>query len=314
MRVVFMGTPDFAVPTLRALCENGYDVIGVFTQPDRPKGRGGKLTQSPVKEYAVSRGIPVYQPVKIRRDGVDDLRALAPDAVVTAAFGQILSQEVLDIPPMGTVNVHASLLPRHRGASPVHWAVLQGDPYTGITTMLSDKGIDTGDTLLSVRTPIAPEDTTETLLVRLAAMGAELLIETLRCLEAGDCPRAPQDAALATYDPMLSKEMGELHLSEPADALLRRVRAMVPWPCAFLALPGGALKVWAAAKSPLPADKAAPGTILRADPKQGLVLACGDGALELLELQAPGCKRMSAQAYLLGHPLQIGQKIDEVTL
>lgn len=314
MRVVFMGTPEFAAPSLTALCDHGYDVVGVFTQPDRPKGRGGKLAQSPVKELAVARGIPVFQPQRIRRDGVDDLRALAPDVVVTAAFGQILSQEVLDIPPLGTVNVHASLLPRHRGASPVHWAILQGDAETGVTTMLSDAGIDTGDMLLSVRTPILPEDTAATLLERLSGLGAELMLETLRRLQAGDCPRAAQDEARSTYDPMLSKEMGELRLDEPVDALLRRVRAMNPWPCAFLPLSGGALKVWRAAASALPPQGAAPGTVLAADAQRGLVLACGDGAMEIAELQAPGSKRMPARAYLLGHPIRTGILIDEVTL
>ncbi len=314
MRVVFMGTPEFSVPTLQALYENGYEVVGAFTQPDRPKGRGSKVTQSPVKEYALAHGIPVYQPVKIRRDGVDDLRALAPDVVVTAAFGQILSQEVLDIPPMGTVNVHASLLPRHRGASPVHWAILQGDAETGVTTMLSDKGIDTGDTLLTARTPITPEDTAETLLDRLSRIGAALLIETLTRLQAGDCPRAKQDDSASTYDPMLSKEMGELRFTEPLDALLRRVRAMDPWPCAYIALPGGALKVWRATASDEPTDGATPGTVLRADKQRGLIVACEGGAMAIVELQAPGGKRMPARAYLLGHPIAPGINMNEVTL
>ena len=159
MRIVFMGTPEFAVPSLRALCEHGYEVAGVFTQPDRPRGRGNRLSPSPVKEYALSQGIPVFQPEKIRRDGVDDLRALAPDLCVTAAFGQILSQEILDIPPMGSVNVHASLLPRHRGSAPINWAILQGDRQAGVTTMMMARGIDTGDMLMKAATDILPGET-----------------------------------------------------------------------------------------------------------------------------------------------------------
>ena len=168
MRIVFMGTPEFAVPSLRALCEHGYEVVGVFTQPDRPRGRGNKLSPSPVKEYALTQGIPVFQPEKIRRDGVDDLRALAPDLCVTAAFGQILSQEILDIPPMGSVNVHASLLPRHRGSAPINWAILQGDRQAGVTTMMMARGIDTGDMLLAASTDILPGETAGELTVRLS--------------------------------------------------------------------------------------------------------------------------------------------------
>ena len=193
MRIVFMGTPEFAVPSLAALCENGYEVVGVFTQPDRPKGRGKKLTPSPVKVEAEKHGIPVYQPERIRRDGVEDLRALAPDLCVTAAFGQILSQEVLDIPTIGTVNVHASLLPRHRGSAPIAWGILQGDKEAGITTMMTDKGIDTGDMLLKRSVEIGPQETCGELTERLSHVGAALLIETLRGLEDGTLQRVPQD-------------------------------------------------------------------------------------------------------------------------
>ena len=185
MKVVFMGTPEFSVPILRALVENGYEVAGVFTQPDKPKGRGGKVQMTPVKEYALSQNIPVFQPLKIRKDGLDDLKSLAPDLCVTAAFGQILSQEVLDVPKIGTVNVHTSLLPRHRGAAPVQWTVWQGETVTGVTTMFTDAGIDTGDILLQRETPIGPEETAGELTERLSHLGGELLIETLRRIEAG---------------------------------------------------------------------------------------------------------------------------------
>ena len=311
LRVVFMGTPDFSVPTLEALIASGYEVAGVFTQPDKPKGRGGKVQFSPVKEAALRHGIPVIQPKKIRLDGVEPLRALKPDVCVTAAFGQILSEEVLSIPPMGTVNVHASLLPRHRGASPVHWAILQGDEKTGVTTMLSDKGIDTGDMLLKAECPILPEDTAGTLLEKLADMGAKLLVETLRRLEAGDCPREKQDASLATYDAMLSKEMGLVDFASPTRDCLLRVRAMNPWPCAYAALAEGALKLWRAAKAD---GGGVPGTVLAADKARGLVVATGDGAMEIQELQAPGGKRMDARAFLLGHPIETGIALSEVRL
>ena len=191
MRTVFMGTPEFAVPCLESLAEAGYETVGVFTQPDRPRGRGNKVTPSPVKVCAEKYGIPVFQPEKIRRDGVEDLRALKPDLCVTAAFGQILSQEILDIPPLGNINVHASLLPRHRGSAPVAYAILQGDQTAGVTTMMMDRGIDTGDMLLKAETEIGERETCAELTERLSRMGAELLIRTIRALEEGTLERIP---------------------------------------------------------------------------------------------------------------------------
>ena len=314
LRVVFMGTPEFSVPSLEALVEAGYEVVGVFTQPDRPKGRGGKTQASPVKEYAVKQGIPVFQPLKIRADGLEDLKALAPDLCVTAAFGQILSQAVLDIPRLGTVNVHASLLPRHRGAAPVQWAVLQGDGETGITTMLTDKGIDTGDMLLKAVCPIGEDDTAGALLERLARMGAVLLIETITKLENGICPREKQSEVDATYDAMLSKEMGLLDFSEGTAVCLRRVRAMNPWPCAYARLGEGVLKIWQARAAVGVFPQAAAGTVLCADTKQGLVVATQDGAVEFLEIQAPNAKRMEAKAFLRGHEMGAGKPLHEVKI
>lgn len=312
VRVVFMGTPEFAVPSLAALLGGEDQVVGVFTQPDRPKGRGGKVTMSPVKELAMERGVPVFQPSRIRVDGVEDLRVLKPDLCVTAAFGQILSQEVLDIPPMGTVNVHASLLPRHRGAAPVQWAILQGDSETGVTTMLTDQGIDTGDMLLKARCPITEEDTAGTLLNKLSHIGAELLMETVVGLKNANCPREKQMEEDATYDPMLRKEMGLLHFAEGIQLCLRRVRAMDPWPCAYASLAEGVLKVWRAAAAQGEFSPAVPGTILAADAKSGLVVATADGAMELLEVQAPNGKRMDARAFLRGHALETGKLLHEV--
>ena len=311
MRVVFMGTPDFSVPTLQALIDAKYDVVGVFTQPDRPKGRGGKVQMSPVKELALKHDIPVFQPLKMRLDGLEPLRELKPDICVTAAFGQILSQEVLDVPPMGTVNVHASLLPRHRGAAPIQWSILCGDAVAGVTTMFSDKGIDTGDMLLKVETPISEDDTAGTLTDRLAQMGAELLVESLQKLEAGTCPREKQDESQSTYDPKITKELGCLDFSEGADKCLLRVRAMSPWPCAYTELAEGVLKVWRARKADVPADAPA-GTVLRANKKDGLVIAVSDGAIELCEIQAPNARRMDARAFLLGHPIEEGISLKEV--
>ncbi len=308
-----MGTPAFAVPPLEALIEAGHEVAGVFTQPDRPKGRGGRVQMSPVKEVALAHGIPVFQPLKIRKDGVEALRALAPELCVTAAFGQILSQEVLDVPTMGTVNVHASLLPRHRGPAPVNWAILMDEPETGVTTMLTDKGIDTGDMLLRTVTPISPEDTAGTLLARLSRMGAELLTETVERLRRGDCPREKQDEALMTYEPKLTKELGEIDFAEPTRRSLCRVRAVDPWPGAYAALDGGVLKVWRASAVE-GAPKATPGTVLWADAKRGLAVATGDGAMELAEIQAPNAKRMDARAYLRGHAIPAGQPLCEVQL
>ena len=308
MRIVFMGTPEFAVPSLRALCEHGYEVVGVFTQPDRPKGRGNKLTPSPVKEYALAQGIPVFQPEKIRRDGVDDLRALAPDLCVTAAFGQILSQEILDIPPMGSVNVHASLLPRHRGSAPINWAILQGDRQAGVTTMMMARGIDTGDMLLKAATDILPGETAGELTLRLSEIGASLLLETLQGMTDGSVKPIPQDEAQMTYDPMLTKQMGIIDWSESAEAIVNRIHGLNPWPGCSTAIQGGRLKLLRAKTA---CGSGAPGEILSADVKAGLVIACGSGAAEIVQLQAPGGKPMNARDYLRGHALAVGTVLKE---
>lgn len=308
MRIVFMGTPEFAVPSLQALCENGYQVVGVFTQPDRPKGRGNKMAASPVKEYAASQGIPVYQPLRIRRDGVEDLKALAPDLCVTAAFGQILSQEILDIPPMGNINVHASLLPRHRGSAPINWAILQGDKQAGVTTMMMDKGIDTGDMLLKSATDILPGETAGELTQRMSRMGAELLLETLKELQAGTLARIPQDENAMTYDPMLDKAMGVVDWSMPAQDIVNRIHGLNPWPGCSTAWQGGRLKLL---RAQLAQSAGQPGEIIAADAKTGLTIACGAGAVNILQLQAPGGKPMNAKDYLRGHPMAVGTVLKE---
>ena len=308
MRIVFMGTPEFAVPSLRALCEHGYEVAGVFTQPDRPRGRGNRLSPSPVKEYALSQGIPVFQPEKIRRDGVDDLRALAPDLCVTAAFGQILSQEILDIPPMGSVNVHASLLPRHRGSAPINWAILQGDRQAGVTTMMMARGIDTGDMLMKAATDILPGETAGELTSRLSEIGASLLLDTLRGMESGEVKPIPQDESKMTYDPMLTKQMGVIDWTEPAEAIVNRIHGLNPWPGCSTAIQGGRMKLL---RAKVAGGSGAPGEILSADVKDGLVIACGEGAVEIVQLQAPGGKPMGARDYLRGHALTVGTVLKE---
>ena len=303
MRVVFLGTPEFGVPSLRALVGAGLDVVGVFTQPDKPKGRGNKMLPSPVKACAQELGLPVFQPVKIRLDGVEDLRALKPDLCVTAAFGQILSQEILDIPAIGTVNVHSSLLPKYRGSAPINWAIIEGETVTGVTTMMTDKGLDTGDILLRREEPILPGETAEELTARLAPIGAELLIETIRRLEAGDCPRVKQNEAEASYFPMLKKEMGEIDWRMDAKKIVCRVRGLTPWPgTSFVWGDNETVKVWQAEETENPG--LAPGKIIAADARSGLIIAAGEGAVRVIELQAPGGKRMNAKDYLRGHPIQ----------
>ena len=310
MRIVFMGTPEFAVPSLKALIESGYPVAGVFCQPDRPVGRGKKLAVGPVKALALERGIPVFQPERIKRpEGVKMLLDLAPDLVVTAAFGQILSREILDIPPMGTVNVHASLLPRHRGAAPINWCIMMGEKVSGVTTMYTDLGLDTGDMLLKRETPIGEMETAGELSGRLSRLGAELLIETLQKIQDGTCPRTPQDQESASYEGMLSKELGKINWSRPAREIACQVRGLNPWPGAYTAMAGGVLKIWLARA--LDKQGGAPGEVMATSGKEGLIVACGQGCLEILEMQAPTGKRMSAKAYLLGKPVPVGTVLGE---
>jgi len=303
-----MGTPEFAVPSLKALCDAGYDVVGVFTQPDRPKGRGNKVIASPVKQVAVEKGIPVFQPVRIRKDGVEDLKSLAPDLCVTAAFGQILSQEILDIPRIGTVNVHASILPKHRGSAPINWAILQGDEVVGVTTMMTDKGIDTGDMLLKAETTYIKGETAGELTIRMAELGAKLLIDTLKAMEAGTLERIPQDHANMTYDPMLTKEMGVIDWTHAAADIVNRIHGLNPWPGCSTAIEGGRLKLL---RAEVAEGAGQPGEIIVADPKQGLVIAAGEGAVCVTQLQAPGGKPMNSKDYLRGHPMAVGTVLKE---
>lgn len=305
MRIVFLGTPDFAAASLEALLAAGHDVCGVFSQPDKPVGRHQrKLRPTPVKECALSHGIPVFQPETLR-DGtaLAQLRALAPELIVTAAYGRLVPDEILALPPKGCVNVHASLLPRYRGAAPIQWAVLNGEAETGVTIMYMAHDLDAGDIISQISTPIGPEETAGELFDRLAPLGGKLLVETIEQIAAGTAGRTPQDPAKATLAPMISKKMSPMDWTRSAGELYDQVRGLNPWPAASTdVISGEPVKLWRVQVVEKHTD-AFPGVIVKAD-GQGIDIACGDGkVLRILELQAPGGKRMSAADYLRGHPI-----------
>ena len=305
MRVVFMGTPDFAVAVLRRLVEDQWNITAVYTQPDKPKNRGMKLAPTPVKAYAVTQDIPVYQPESCRDEAVlAQLRALEPDVIVVAAYGKLLPQALLDIPEKAIINVHSSLLPQYRGAAPINWAVLNGDRETGVTIQYMAAELDAGDILLAKKTEIDPQEDAGQLYGRLAELGGEAASEALALLERGEAPRIPQ-----TYGPqyqyasMLSREMSPLDWTRPAQTLVNQVRGLIPWPCAATDVAGVRWKVFRAHVGE--GTGKAPGTILSAD-KNGVAVACGDGkALVITELQADGGKRMAAADYLRGRPIRL---------
>lgn len=308
MRIVFMGTPDFAVPSLEALVEAGHEVCGVFSQPDKPVGRHqNKLQPTPVKAAAQRLGIPVCQPESLR-DGsaLETLRELAPELIVVAAYGRILPGEILELPPLGCINVHSSLLPRYRGAAPIQWAVVNGDKETGVTIMEVARELDAGDILGQVSTPIDPEETVEAVHDRLAGLGGELLVRVVEEIAAGTVRPVPQDPALVTYAPMLSRALSPIDWRRSANAIHNQVRGLVPWPATSTDILGGeTVKVFSVTETGEHSGKA-PGTVVRAG-KDGIDVACGDGAvLRILELQAPGSRRMTAADYLRGHPVSVG--------
>ncbi|MEE9252750.1 MAG: methionyl-tRNA formyltransferase [Thermodesulfobacteriota bacterium] len=303
MRIVFMGTPDFAIPSLRALIESGRDVVGVVTQPDKPKGRGRKLEPPPIKALAERHGIRVLQPAKIKTDQFyKELSELRPDLICVAAYGKILPKNILDLPTTGCINVHASLLPKLRGAAPINWALIRGDTVTGITTMLMDEGMDTGDMLLKRELPIEEDDTAGSLSERLSLIGGELLIETLDALKENKLNPIPQNDDEATYASMLKKEMGRIDWSLPAGELRNFIRGMTPWPGAYMKLEGKLLKIFSAAVSE---GSGAPGEALKSEAGE-LLVATGAGALKLLELQIEGGKRLSADVFLRGRKIGVG--------
>lgn len=305
MRIVFMGTPDFAVPCLQAVLAHGDEVVGVYTQPDKPKGRGHRFLPPPVKQTALEAGISVFQPTTLREEAVQqELRDLKPDLIVVVAYGKILPKVVLEIPPLGCINVHASLLPRYRGAGPIQWSVLNGETETGVTTMYMAEGLDTGDMILKAATPIGENETADELHDRLSLLGAETLTKTLDALAAGTAPREVQDDSQSNYAPMLTRELCTLDFTRPAQEVHNQIRGLSSWPCATTLLEGKRLKVY---RSELGTGSGEPGTVL--DEKK-LLVACGAGtAILLTQVQVEGSKRMAATDYLRGHPIQKGIRL-----
>ena len=304
MRILFMGTPEFAVASLRHLVEAGHEVCGVFTQPDKPKNRGHKLVPTPVKEYALTENIPVFQPEKLR-DGtaLELVKSLAPELIVVAAYGRILPEDILEAPKYGSINVHSSLLPKYRGAAPINWAILDGEETTGVTIMYMAKELDAGDIILQKETPIGPDEDAQALTARLAELGADALIEAVEAIGSGTAARTPQAEGSQTYASMLTREMSPIDWSRTAREIGCQVRGLIPWPCAVCELAGRRFKVYRTA--PSEGTDATPGTVLSAD-RRGIRVSCGGGeSLYITELQAEGGKRMDAAAYLLGHPIHV---------
>lgn len=309
-RIVFMGTPDFAVPCLESLINEDYNVVGVFSQPDRPQGRGYKLFPTPVKQLALKHDIPVFQPKTLRNEeAFAQLSELAPDLIVVVAFGQILPDNVLSLPELGCINVHGSLLPKLRGAAPIQWSILNGDKITGVSTMYIASAMDAGDIILKKETPIGENETSGELFERLAPLGAELLLETVPLILSGNAPRVPQDHSLATLAPMIKKPMAELDFSWPAQKVKNWVRGMSPWPAAFTFING--LRVVVEEVEIIKNQpKASPGEIID---NRELVVACADGAVKLVQVKPAGKKSMPGGDFANGQRLKIGEKFTHST-
>lgn len=303
MRIVFLGTPDFAAGSLNKLIENNYEIAGVFCQPDKAKGRGLDVTYSPVKTLALEHNIPVYQPAKMRDgEALAIMQELKPDIMVVVAYGKILPDDILAVPPLGAINVHGSLLPQYRGAAPIQWSVINGDKKTGVTTMYLATEMDSGDTIYSEETEIGEFETSGELYDRLTLIGADLLIKTLKDIEAGTAPRTPQDHSKATYVTMLDKTMCPIDFNNTPRAVVKKIYGLQPWPVATAELGGEILRVFGAAYSENKTEKA-PGEVVSTG-KNGIEIACANGAtVYITEVQAPGKKRMSSTDYLRGHKL-----------
>lgn len=309
MKVVYMGTPEFAVGPLQAIVDAGHQVIACFTQPDKPKGRGKTMLPTEVKVKATALKIPVYQPVRVRNEeNVALLRTLAPDVIVVAAYGQILPESILKIPPYGCINIHASLLPKYRGAAPIEWAIINGETETGVTTMYMEKGLDTGDMLEKAVVPIEAKETGATLHDKLSAAGAMLIVSTLAALENHTVIRTKQEDALSCYASMLTKEMGALDFTKSAEELDRYIRGLQPWPCAYTSINGKNIKIYDADIKKCE-DKYTPGEIIEVT-KKSFTVACGRDALVIRKLQPEGKKPMDTAAFLAGNKLEIGQRIE----
>lgn len=310
MKLVFMGTPDFAAGALKAIVEAGHQVSAVVTQPDRPKGRGKEVQFSPVKEYALSRGLPVFQPTRIKApEAVEELKKYEAEVYVVAAFGQILSSQILHMPKYGCLNIHASLLPKYRGAAPIPWAILNGDKETGVTIMQMDEGVDTGDMLLQRAIPIETQDTADSLHDKLMELGAGLIVESLQLLEEEKLTPVKQEEALATHVGKMDKAFGELHFDETAQSLERKVRGLNSWPSAYTFYKGKRLKIWESqAVDCKEAQKALPGTVLEVL-KDSILVATKDGALRILQVQQEGKRRMTVREFLLGCTIKTGERL-----
>lgn len=305
MKVVFMGTPDFAVGALEAIVQAGHEVAAVVTQPDKPKGRGKAMAFPPVKEKALEHHIPVYQPVKVREEGfLAELKKINPDVIVVVAFGQILPESILTLPKYGCINVHASLLPKYRGAAPIQWAVINGEKETGITTMYMAKGLDTGDMIDKTVIEVAPKETGESLHDKLSAAGGELILKTLASLEEGTVKRIPQDDAQSSYAGMLTKDLGEIDWKKDAASIERLIRGLNSWPSAYTFWNGKTLKIWDADVVESNVDVPA-GTVTAVE-KNHILVQTGEGQLKLNEVQLQGKKRMTVQAFLLGNMVEKG--------
>lgn len=304
MKVIFLGTPDFAVPTLKAIAASRHELAAVIAQPDRAKNRRGELLPTPVHAAAVALGVPFYAFDRLR-DETGTLRTLSPDIMVTAAYGQILTQEILDIPSFGVINVHASLLPEYRGSSPIQWAIIDGKRETGVTIMQTERGLDTGDILRVRKTPIGSDETAGQLSDRLAVIGAEEAVKALDDIAAGRAEPVRQDEAKATCCKKLTKADGRLDFTRPADELRNRIRGLNPWPAAYTGWNGAVLKIFSAT---VVDSGGAPGTVLSAD-RSGFVVACGDKALKIETLQAPGGRVMTSAQFLAGHPVAAGSRL-----
>ncbi|MHB9094339.1 MAG: methionyl-tRNA formyltransferase [Eubacteriales bacterium] len=318
MRILFMGTPDFAVPALKALLDAGHEIRGVVTQPDRPKGRGQKLAPSPVKTAAEEAGLQVFQPEKIKTpEFVKTLKDLSPQLIVVVAFGQLLSGEILRIPQYGCVNVHASLLPKYRGAAPIHWAVINGEHETGVAIMQMDEGLDSGDVILSEKIPVAPEDNTGTVHDKLALLGAQLLVKAVELISSERAERIPQRHDLASYAPLLTNEVEKIDWTRSSMEIFNLVRGLNPWPGAYTLLGDRVLKVWSAhpctidrVPGPIPELTGfAPGEILGHIPEVGFAVSTGNGCLAVSEVQLQGSRKMRADDFVRGHSLKKGSRL-----
>lgn len=311
MRVIFMGTPEFSVGTLEALIHAGHDVCLAVTQPDKPRGRGKEMQFPPVKETALSHGIPVFQPKRIRDPQcVEELKKYGADVIVVIAFGQILPKEILEMTPYGCINVHASLLPKYRGAAPIQWAIIEGETVTGVTTMQMDEGLDTGDMILKKEVSVSEDETGESLHDKLAAAGAELCVETLKAVEDGTAVFEKQGESPTPYAKMLTKEMGNIDWTWPAERIGRLIRGLNPWPSAYTHWNGKVMKIWRAKAEKSGVGEMTPGTICRVG-KNDLCVQTGDGILRVYEVQIPGKKRMDTGAFLRGYSVEPGTLLTE---